>query len=182
MKRVYKYGLGAAAWDNGRTVISVPVGAKFLSFGAQPGHPRDHLVVWMLVDLDAPCVDLPLFVAGTGQDLPEDAGSHLATIQLQYSSPLVLHLFLLRVPELGRFGFHPNPATDFCCEVDALEGMEADVRAGLASREELVKRVAVAMTFQVGGDAFAVRAKGALRRLEDRLILVEQLRTEESSE
>lgn len=69
---------------------------------------------------------------------------------------------------LGRFGHHPDPAIDFCVEVEALEGMAIDARCGcgLADVSEVALRIAAAMTFRVGGDECAVRAKALLRRLE----------------
>lgn len=71
--------------------------------------------------------------------------------------------------KLGRFGHHPEPAADFCVEVDAIEGMEADVSAGLSSRIQLVARIDRAMTFRVGGDQHAVAAKQKLREVEARV-------------
>jgi hypothetical protein len=72
---------------------------------------------------------------------------------------------------LGRFGHHPNPAVDFCCEVDALEGYAAEYKAGGfgIDKAALTERIARALTFVVGGDEHAVAAKGQLRRLEDSL-------------
>lgn len=64
-----------------------------------------------------------------------------------------------------RFGHHPEPAIDFCCEVDAIEGMLADWKAGLTSHEDVGARMARAMQFRVGGDAHAVAAKDRLRSL-----------------
>lgn len=68
--------------------------------------------------------------------------------------------------QLGRFGHHPDPAIDFCCEVDAIEGLRADVRAGFETSETLSRRVDSAMTFRVGGDQHAVAAKATLRKIE----------------
>lgn len=67
---------------------------------------------------------------------------------------------------LGRFDHHPDPAIDFCVEVEAIEGLAYDVGAGLADANELRERVARAMTFCVGGDAGAVTAKTLLRQIE----------------
>lgn len=76
--------------------------------------------------------------------------------------------------ELGRFGHHPDPATDFCVEVEALQGEAENHRIGLMngtpSRAELQQRVAKAMNFRVGGDPIAVHAKEILRMIEGRLI------------
>lgn len=67
--------------------------------------------------------------------------------------------------KLGRFGHHPDPAIDFCCEVDAIEGMVADHRAGLCTKPPIRERMAKALDFTVGGDINAVIAKDTLRAL-----------------
>ncbi len=54
---------------------------------------------------------------------------------------------------LGRFDHHPNPAIDYCCEVDALEGMKWDVAAGLDTHEAYRQRLTRALDFNVGGKA-----------------------------
>lgn len=66
---------------------------------------------------------------------------------------------------LGRFGHHPDPANDFCIEVEAIEGMAYDVSVGLDGSDdyELYCRIHEAMSFRVGGDEIAVRAKQRLR-------------------
>ena len=69
---------------------------------------------------------------------------------------------------LGKFGHHPDPAIDFEIEVQALQGADADHRAGLAGRmtkADFDRRMEVAMAFRVGGDAGAIAAKDMLRRL-----------------
>lgn len=70
---------------------------------------------------------------------------------------------------LGRFGHHPDPADDFCVEVDIIEGLLADVRAGLAERTDVLARVDRALAFRVGGRPDAIAAKANLRRIEDEL-------------
>lgn len=67
---------------------------------------------------------------------------------------------------LGRFGWHPDPAIDFCVEVDAIEGLVYDAKVGLVERKLVEDRIFRAMTFGVGGDERAVAAKNALRRAE----------------
>lgn len=67
---------------------------------------------------------------------------------------------------LGRFGHHPDPAIDLCVEIDAIEGLAADVKAGLEPKKILEDRIFNAMTFRVGGIERAVAAKGRLRELE----------------
>lgn len=81
-----------------------------------------------------------------------------------------------RPVNLGRFGHHPDPAIDFCIEVDCLEGLAHDVGCKLADRVEVSKRISSAMTFTVGGDAHAVAAKGRLRELELLLNLADHTR------
>lgn len=71
--------------------------------------------------------------------------------------------------QLGRFGHHPDPAIDFCCEVDAIEGIEHEVKIGLADRGALFDRVGRAIDFNVGGDEHAIFAKHSLRQIADRL-------------
>lgn len=65
-----------------------------------------------------------------------------------------------------KFGHHPNPAYDFCIEVDVIEGELADERAGLPARFDIRERIAVAMRYRVGGDARCIAAKEALRQME----------------
>lgn len=70
---------------------------------------------------------------------------------------------------LGRFGHHPDPAIDFCVEVEVIEGMAYDAKVGLAERKAVEDRIFKAMMFNVGGVGAAVEAKGRLRRIEARL-------------
>lgn len=76
--------------------------------------------------------------------------------------------------ELGRFGHHPDPAIDFCVEVDAIEGMVYDVEVALADKAAVSERIANALAFTVGGDASAINAKTSLRKLETRLSRTKQ--------
>ena len=72
---------------------------------------------------------------------------------------------------MARFGHHPEPAIDFCIEVEELEAIAESSRLGLTGfgheqdRETLDQRIERAMDFRVGGDAGCVAAKDALRRL-----------------
>lgn len=68
--------------------------------------------------------------------------------------------------KLGRFDHHPDPAIDFCIEVEELEGMAYNVSVGLDERQSVARRINRAMEFVVGGDPGAVVAKGLLRELE----------------
>ena len=74
--------------------------------------------------------------------------------------------------ELGRFGHHPDPATDFEVEVQDIEGEVQNFRVGFQplSRQTLLERIARAMTFRVGGVPTCVAAKDALRRLEQEFL------------
>lgn len=67
---------------------------------------------------------------------------------------------------MGRFGWNENPAVDFCIEVDAIEGMVADHKAGLEGRQVIEDRIFRAIQFRVGGDERSVMAKTALRKAE----------------
>lgn len=69
----------------------------------------------------------------------------------------------------GRFGHHPDPATDFCIEVEAIEGLHRDVLAGHAVSSQLEMRLRRALAFNVGGSADAVEAKTALRKTAEHL-------------
>jgi hypothetical protein len=71
---------------------------------------------------------------------------------------------------LGRFGHHPDPAIDFCIEVETLQGELFDIACGLTegrmSINDLGRRIENAMAFTVGGDQNAIDAKDLLRSLE----------------
>lgn len=64
------------------------------------------------------------------------------------------------------FGHHPDPAIDFCLEVEAIEGELFDRKAGLAPTMDVGARIAGAMQFKAGGSAAAVAAKADLRKYE----------------
>lgn len=75
--------------------------------------------------------------------------------------------------KLGRFGHHPDPANDFCIEVEAIQGQFFDATHAIskpgtlpATVEEVYARVQKAMEFHVGADEIAVSAKHLLRGLE----------------
>jgi hypothetical protein len=76
----------------------------------------------------------------------------------------------METERLGRFGHHPDPAIDFCVEVETLQGELFDIACGLTegrmSVSELGRRIEAAMTFTVGGDQNAIDAKDLLRALE----------------
>ncbi len=68
--------------------------------------------------------------------------------------------------KLGRFDHHPDPAIDFCVEVEAIQGMAYEARAGMIGMGDIRNRIFRAMQFRVGGDEGAVRAKAMLREAE----------------
>lgn len=68
--------------------------------------------------------------------------------------------------ELGRFDHHPDPAIDFCIEVEELTAMAYNRRVGFDPEPDLERRVERAMDFRVGGDTNAVIAKEILRAIE----------------
>lgn len=78
------------------------------------------------------------------------------------------------VVKLGRFNHHPDPAIDFCIEVEVIEAEWSNIRHGFTngtpSRSEIASRVAIAMQFRVGGDPQAVAAKDTLRGIEKELL------------
>lgn len=82
---------------------------------------------------------------------------------------------------LGRFGHNPDPAIDFCVEVDEIEAIASNLAKGLSGfgHEEtyasLAKRVDAALAFRVGGDEGAVAAMQALRRLTYRPVPAGQM-------
>lgn len=74
---------------------------------------------------------------------------------------------------LARFGHHPDPAIDFCIEVEGLQGRLFNAEHGISKPGEAAETVASvlediqrAMTFRVGGDEGAVAAKAYLRKME----------------
>jgi len=71
--------------------------------------------------------------------------------------------------KLARFGHHPDPAIDFCIEVEEIEAMHCNVQLGLAEKGEMRerdRRILHAMDFRVGGTQDAVEAKDRLREIE----------------
>lgn len=63
------------------------------------------------------------------------------------------------------FGHHPDPAIDFCVEVEEIEAMACNRRIGFDPEPDLDRRIERAMMFTVGGDAGAVQAKHSLQTI-----------------
>jgi hypothetical protein len=76
-----------------------------------------------------------------------------------------------RAVALGRFDHHPDPAIDFCIEVEEIQSIIENARLGLSGmgheedRADLNNRIERALDFRVGGDEQAVNAKAVLRRV-----------------
>lgn len=74
----------------------------------------------------------------------------------------------------GPFGHHPDPSTDFCVEVETLEGWAEDVKAGTRSQWPFWGRLSALLRF-VRSDEFAdldeiaQRAKATVFELEGRV-------------
>lgn len=71
---------------------------------------------------------------------------------------------------LGRFGHHPDPAIDFCVEVESIEGEWLNIQIGFENgtptKDVLARRVDKAMGFRVGGDLNSISAKTLLRKID----------------
>jgi hypothetical protein len=72
------------------------------------------------------------------------------------------------IHSLARFGHHPDPAIDFCVEVEEIQSIVHDRSIGFGNPDDatLGDRIFRAMQFNVGGDEGAVRAKALLRQIE----------------
>lgn len=73
---------------------------------------------------------------------------------------------------LRRFRHHPDPAIDYCVEVEEIESILFDIEKGILPLSEfdgLTDRVCFALQFQVGGDQNAVGARRLLLGYADRL-------------
>lgn len=126
----------------------------------------------------------------TGEDEELDHGARMYQAGIQDLARRLLALPAASQPEaepvimqgmsddttgLARFGHHPDPAIDFCVEVETLESRLHQAEHGLSkpgTEPETVAAVLVdiqrAMDFRVGGDEGAVNAKHVLRELEAR--------------
>lgn len=70
-----------------------------------------------------------------------------------------------------KFGHHPDPAIDFCVEVEEIQAMACNRKIGFDPEPTLGPRVDRAMQFRVGGDIGAIDAKATLREIERDLAL-----------
>lgn len=74
--------------------------------------------------------------------------------------------------ETGRFGHHPDPAIDYCVEVEEIEAIWTDRCNKFANPDDasLESRVQRAMMFKVGGDLHAINAKDRVRNIDADLV------------
>ncbi len=74
--------------------------------------------------------------------------------------------------KIGMFGNHPDPETDFCVEVDVIDGLYADYRAGLEDGQTVEDRIADAMDFpiKVNTSERCVKARDRLRVIRRELV------------
>jgi hypothetical protein len=66
------------------------------------------------------------------------------------------------------FDHHPDPAIDFCIEVEEIQSIAHDRSIGFVNADDsrLEDRIFRAMQFNVGGDENAISAKALLREIE----------------
>jgi len=75
------------------------------------------------------------------------------------------------IEQLGRFKHHPDLSTDFCCELESLEGYVEDIRAGGRSQWPFWARLSWLLKFLREGpllDEIAERARPLAFELEGR--------------
>lgn len=102
--------------------------------------------------------------------------AHLSALEPAASEPIAKGLLSddeAKAAGLGKFGHHPDPAIDFEIEVESLHARLIDAKGGISKPgtdpETVVaalEDIERAMTFRVGGDPSAVRAKQMIRDLE----------------
>ena len=69
-----------------------------------------------------------------------------------------------------KFGHHPDPAIDFCVEVEEIQSMACNRSIGFDPEPTLDARLERAMEFRVGGDIGAIDAKQLLREIEKSVV------------
>lgn len=74
--------------------------------------------------------------------------------------------------KIGMFGNHPDPETDFCVEVDVIEGLNADRKAGLEDWQTVEDRISDAMDFPIRASTSerCVKARDRLREIRKELV------------
>jgi len=87
MRTIWKYRVRASDTFTHK----IPLGARFLSVQTQKGDPQ----MWFTVETNNQLEERRFFVAGTGQEIPQDlfiVSDYLGTFQLS-DGALVFHLF-----------------------------------------------------------------------------------------
>jgi len=82
--RIYKYPLRI----EDRQVVQLPRGARPLSIGYQSG----DIMLWCLVDPDAPKRPVKVAIVGTGHDFEPDGWAYVGTAW--WTPPFVWHVFV----------------------------------------------------------------------------------------
>jgi len=80
-KVVWKYALAA-----GKNTLYIPEDCKFLHVDVQDGKPH----IWVLVDHTKRYSEICVFLAATGEHLPENVGHHVGTFLV---NEFVFHVF-----------------------------------------------------------------------------------------
>jgi hypothetical protein len=153
-------------WQEVSSWFGTPVGASIEDYASKvrrtmAAHPRADAVALAAREFCAElCEDSP--------DVPQPQlkALHIALDKWEAFAPLTPTPPTAAGEPLGRFDHHPDPAIDFCVEVEELQGMAANRKLGFNTEPTLDERVAKAMLFRVGGDEGAVKAKGLLREIE----------------
>ena len=81
---------------------------------------------------------------------------------------------MIAAPQPGRFGNHPDASTDFCIEIEKLEGWAEDVKAGVRSQWPFWSRLSQLLAFARSPacdalDSIAQKARPVVFELEGRL-------------
>lgn len=94
MKTVFKYGL-----QRGMNIVSIPGGLServgVATIGNQSGQ-QEPVQMWVLIDDQAEPVEEHIYVAGTGETLPEDPSYYHIGTALVHGGGNVLHALYIR--------------------------------------------------------------------------------------
>jgi len=71
----------------------------------------------------------------------------------------------MEIEKAGRFGHHPDPAVDFCVEVEEIEAMVYNRSVGFDPEPSLDGRMTAAAGFKDVTDLWTIDAKACLRDL-----------------
>lgn len=97
---IHKQRLPIFAAQTDVITINAPAGAKVLKIARQFSHEQSPYV-WYACDPNAPLEPLPIFVAGTGGEIPADIlGGYLGT-EVFHDGQLVFHFFRAALKSAG---------------------------------------------------------------------------------